>query len=152
MGGVGNKVYALKGLGKNHVISFWKAHRELSDETLHKYWLGICKLWEWIDKHEAPPEPHKAPRADKSNPIIIEQLVAPYFYELATAIKFFRESQGLSIQKLANMTGIETSSINNIENGETKIMYSEIEVLLKTLNIQFSTRITPPTSILSTEN
>jgi len=72
----------------------------------------------------------------------MEELADPHFYELATAIKFFRESQGLSIQKLANMTGIETSCINNIENGETKIMYPDIEVLLKTLSIQFSTRIT----------
>jgi len=45
-------------LGNRHVINFWKAHRDLPDKTAYDYWLGICKLWEWIGKNEKPPKPN----------------------------------------------------------------------------------------------
>ena len=128
------KVKSLHGIGKNHVIGFWKSHRDLSDATAYKYWLGLCKLWEWLGKHEEPPKPFKhgvAPEIKK----LVEYPVIP---ELSVAIKTVREKRELSIHKLANMTGCEPWLIEAIESGKLDFSFADIDILVKTLGIQFT--------------
>jgi len=128
------KVISLHGIGKNHVIGFWKSHRDLSDATAYKYWLGLCKLWEWLGKHEEPPKPFKQgvePEIKKS----AEYLVIP---ELSVAIKTVREKRGLSIQKLANLTCCEPCLIATIESGKLDFSFMDINILLKALKIKFT--------------
>ena len=128
------KVYSLHGIGKKHVIGFWKTHRHLSEDTAYKYWLGISKLWEWIGKHEAPPKPFK---------ISTENLAKTTsnnseFSEFSKAIRAARESKKLTVQQLANMTGCEAFLIKEVESGkELDIPYKNIKVILEALNIKF---------------
>jgi len=126
------KVISLHCLGKRHVIGFWKAHRHFSDETAYKYWLGIAKLWQWIGKHEEPPEPHKVQTFQKS---VLNDTV---FMEISTAIKCARESKNLSIPQLANLSGCETLLIADIESGKTDVLLSDILCLFEILKIKFS--------------
>ena len=123
------KVISLHGLGKRHVIGFWKAHRDFSDETAYKYWLGIAKLWQWIGKHEEPPEPHKVQTFQKS---VLKDTV---FTEISTAIKCARESKNLSIPQLANMTGLEINLIADIEIGKTDFVFADLLRLMEFLKI-----------------
>lgn len=132
------KVISLHGLGKKHVIGFWKAHRHLSDETLHKYWLGISELWRWLDKHGEPPAPHKAKRINKPELTDTDKLINTGFTEVSLVIKSARELLNLTIQQLANMSGIETLLIENIEAGETNIRLSDALCLFEILKIKFS--------------
>jgi len=121
------KLTSLDRLGKRHVINFWKSHRDLSEKVSYDYWLGICKLWEWINKPDKPPKPNNFINQDSvSNGV---------FTELSSAIKSARESYNYTIQQLANMTGLEATLIESIESGETKILFSDILCLLKTLKI-----------------
>lgn len=132
------KVTSLHRLGSRHVINFWKSHRNLSEKTAYDYWLGICKLWEWIGKPDKPPKPHKMSKPTGSHDSNIE-LVFP---EFSKAIKSARELKDLSIQKLANLSGCEAMVVNEIEAGKydgAKI--SEVQNLLSILNIQLSIRI-----------
>jgi hypothetical protein len=124
------KVISLHGLGKRHVIGFWKAHRYFSDETAYKYWLGISKLWEWIGKHEEPPAPHKSQIFQKP---VLNVMV---FTAISTAIKGARESKNLSIPQLANMTGLEINLIADIENGKTDFVFADLLKIIEFLKIE----------------
>ncbi|NOS75268.1 MAG: helix-turn-helix transcriptional regulator [Methyloglobulus sp.] len=124
------KVISLHGLGKRHVIGFWKAHRHFSDETAYKYWLGIAKLWQWIGKHEEPPAPHKVQTFQKS---VLNDTV---FTEILTAIKCARESKNLSIPQLANMTGLEINLIADIENGKPDFVFADLLKIIEFLKIE----------------
>ena len=79
------KLTSLHRLGKRHVINFWKSHRNMSDKVAYDYWLGICKLWVWIDKPDKPPKPNNFVKQD-----IISNGV---FTEISSAIKAAREYQ-----------------------------------------------------------
>ena len=124
------KLTSLHRLGKRHVINFWKSHRNLSDKVAYDYWLGICKLWVWIDKPDKPPKPNNFIEQD-----IISKGV---FTEISVAIKAARESHKYTIQKLANMTGLEALLIESIEKGETNITLSDVLCLLEILKIKFT--------------
>ena len=128
------KVYGLHGLGKNHVIRFWKAHRHLSDQTLHKYWLGLCKLWGWLEKNEEPPKPRKATDIVKPELIDTHQLPATRFTELSTAVKYSRESMQLTVRQLANLSGLEVVLIESIENGGVGASLPDVLNLLRNSN------------------
>jgi hypothetical protein len=128
------KVKSLHGIGKNHVIGFWKSHRDLSDATAYKYWLGLCKLWEWLGKHEEPPKPFK----QCAEPEIKNPAEYPVIQELSVAIKTVREKRELSIHKLANLTGCEPWLIEAIESGKLDFSFADIDILVKTLGIQFT--------------
>ena len=132
------KVHALHCLGKNHVIRFWKAHRHLSDQTLHKYWLGLCKLWGWLDKHEEPPKPRKAMDIVKPELVDTHQLPGTCFTELSTVVKYSRESMQLTVRQLGNMSGLEVTLIESIENGGTDASLPDVLCLFKVLKITFS--------------
>lgn len=136
------KVYALGGLGKRHVINFWKAHRDFSDKTAYGYWLAIRQLWVWLDKHDVPPEPYKQ-RLQETSPVApVEPKTGTGFTELSSAIAFAREAQNLSVQKLANMTGVEVDLIQKIERGDEAILSATAQVLVRTLSIQYSIKTT----------
>jgi len=124
------KLTSLHRLGKRHVINFWKSHRNLSDKVAYDYWLGICKLWVWLDKPDKPPKPNNFVEQD-----IISNGV---FTEASAAIKAARESHKYTIQKLANMAGLETLLIESIEKGDTNIILSDILCLLEILKIKFT--------------
>ncbi len=132
------KVRSLHGLGKRHVINFWKANRLFSAETAYKYWLGIRQLWVWIGKHDLPPEPRNDLPGTLVAVISSEQDTYKFFDDLSVAIRFAREHQSLSHKKLANLTGLEASLLENIENGVEVVLAKAIHDLLKTLCIQFS--------------
>ncbi len=128
------KVISMHGIGKNQVIGFWKSHRDLSDQTAYKYWLGLCKLWEWLGKHEEPPKPFKQfVESEIKKPV--ENRLIP---ELSVAIKTVREKRDLSIHKLANLTGCDPWLIEAIESGKLDFSFMDIDLLLKTLGIQFT--------------
>jgi len=61
-----DKISSIHELGRRHVINFWKSHRDLPEKTAYDYWLGICKLWEWIGKNEKPPKPNTFPVQEKN--------------------------------------------------------------------------------------
>jgi DNA-binding XRE family transcriptional regulator len=124
------KLTSLHRLGKRHVINFWKSHRNLSDKVAYDYWLGICKLWLWIDKPDKPPKPNNFIEQD-----IISNGV---FTEISVAIKTARESHKYTIQKLANISGLESELIEYIEAGKTNIQLSDILCLFEILKIKFS--------------
>ena len=124
------KLTSLHRLGKRHVINFWKSHRNMSEKVAYDYWLGICKLWTWIDKPEKPPKPNNFVEQD-----IISNGV---FTEISSAIKAARETSNYSIQKLANISGLESELISSIESGEDNIELSDILLLIKILKIKFT--------------
>ncbi|MGZ8239685.1 MAG: helix-turn-helix domain-containing protein [Methylobacter sp.] len=130
------QVISLHGLGKRHVINFWKSHRHLSDATLHKYWLGICQLWLWLEKNEYPPEPHKTWN-NNLELIGADKSMDTRFSRLSDAIKSARESHNYTIQQLANKSGLETHLIMNIESSDTEITLKDIQNLINILNIEF---------------
>lgn len=131
------KVISLHELGKRHVIEFWKSHRYFSEETAYKYWLGIAKLWQWLDKHEEPPAPRKVHvmETQKSSPN------TDRLKEIPAAIKAARERQNLTVNQLANKSGYEATLITDIENGGTDIPVSIILHLFKILGIEISLRL-----------
>lgn len=130
-----DNVRALHGLGKNHVIGFWKSHRELSEATAYKYWLAISKLWEWLGKHEAPPKPFKADQ--RLLPKSAQNLAGNFFCDYGSAIKSARESQSMSVLKLGNLTGCDLMVIGEIEAGNlSNASASDIQNLLGILGIQ----------------
>jgi hypothetical protein len=124
------KLTSINRLGKRHVINFWKSHRNMSEKVAYDYWLGICKLWLWIGKPDKPPKPNNFDGQDGiSNGV---------FTEISVAIKAARESHKYTIQKLANLSGLESELIKNIESGETDIQLSDILRLFNILKIKFS--------------
>ena len=129
------KITSLQRLGKRHVIEFWKANRALSDKTANDYWLGLCELWEWIGKPDEPPKPHK-----KSHSIDGKSDAACFvFSDISNAIKTARKSKDMSVLKLANLSGHETTLINEIEAGQfANTTVSDLQNLLQILNIKFS--------------
>jgi hypothetical protein len=130
-----DNVRALHGLGKNHVIGFWKSHRELSEATAYKYWLAISKLWEWLGKHEAPPKPFKGDKLQL--PKSAQNLAGNFFPDVGSAIKSARELQSMSVLKLANLTGFDLMVIEEIEAGNlSNASASDIQNLLGILGIQ----------------
>lgn len=130
-----DNVRALHGLGKNHVIGFWKSHRELSEATAYKYWLAISKLWEWLGKHEAPPKPFKAD--NRLLPKFEQNSAGHFFRDSGSAIKSARESQSMSVLKLGNLTGCDLMAIEEIEAGNlSNASASDVQNLLGILGIQ----------------
>jgi hypothetical protein len=127
-------VRSLHGLGRKHVIGFWKSHRDFSEETAYKYWLGISELWERIGKHEDPPKPFKV-SADQ----ISEELNnSTIFSEFSQAISVARNTKNLSVQQIANMSGCEVMIINELETGQyDNATISDAQNLLRILNIKF---------------
>jgi DNA-binding XRE family transcriptional regulator len=73
----------------------------------------------WLDKPDKPPKPNNFVEQD-----IISNGV---FTEAPAAIKAARESHKYTIQKLANMAGLEALLIESIEKGDTNIILSDIE-------------------------
>lgn len=129
------KLTSLDRLGKRQVINFWKSHRHFTEKVAYDYWLGICKLWEWIGKNDAPPKPFKITIDSEVSSESAEIL----FSELSHAIKAAREAKKLSVEKLANLSGCEAMVINEIESGiYLNTSVSEAQNLLKILNIRFS--------------
>lgn len=49
-------------VGRLHVITYWKKHRDLSDNTLYSHWLAIRELWKLSGKLQEPPRPWSSSR------------------------------------------------------------------------------------------
>lgn len=131
---------SLHRLGKRHVINFWKAHREMPEKSAYDYWLGFCQLWSWLGKSEKPPRPHKM-NTQPENLATDEPKVqtAPSFSEFSAAIKTAREAKGMSILKLANLSGCDLTIINEIEAGQYGgATISDIQNLLKILSVNLT--------------
>jgi hypothetical protein len=124
------KLSSLHRLGKRHVINFWKSHRNMSEKVSYDYWLGICKLWVWIDKPEKPPKPNNFVESDTMSNRV--------FTEISAVIKASRESHKYTIHKLANISGLESELIASIESGETNIKLMDILRLFDILEIKFT--------------
>jgi len=124
------KLTSLHRLGKRHVINFWKSHRNMSEKVSYDYWLGICKLWVWIDKPEKPPKPNNFVESDTMSNRV--------FTEISAVIKASRESHKYTIHKLANISGLESELIASIESGETNIKLMDILRLFDILEIKFT--------------
>lgn len=133
------KVISLHELGKRHVIAFWRSHRDFSEETAYKYWLGIAKLWQWLNKHEEPPVPRKAHNGETQKPIRNTTV----FNEIPVVIKAARESQNITIEQLANRSGCEVCLITDIENGGKEIPLSTILHLFEILGVEISLHLNP---------
>lgn len=123
---------SLHRLGKRHVINFWKAHREMPEKSAYDHWLGLCQLWSWLGKSEKPPRPHKS--SDDAG-----QQTANCFTEFSTTIKTARETKGMPILKLANLSGCDPTILNEIEAGQySAATISDIQNLLKILSINLT--------------
>lgn len=46
-------------VGGKHVISYWKAKRDLQDTTLRSHWYSLCTLWALAGKQGKPPQPKR---------------------------------------------------------------------------------------------
>ncbi len=55
--------------------------------------------------------------------------------EVVNRIKELREDRGLSVEKLAELTGLAHASISRWENGLTDIRSKEIKILCKFFNV-----------------
>lgn len=53
-----NGVYHLDQLGKNHIIEFYKANRNLSERTMMQYFYALQKLYSLLGRNYLPPKPH----------------------------------------------------------------------------------------------
>jgi|JI10StandDraft_1071094.scaffolds.fasta_scaffold749288_2 hypothetical protein len=53
---------SLEQVGRLHVITYWKSHRDLSDKTLYSHWLAIRDLWKLSGKLHQPPRPWSSSR------------------------------------------------------------------------------------------
>lgn len=136
------RLTSLHRLGKRHVISFWKAHRDMPEKSAYDYWLGFCQLWIWLGKSEKPPRPHKMiapseePGTNKANP----QTVL-CFTEFSAAIKSAREAKGMPVLKLANLSGCDPMVIEEIESGQYgSATISDVQDILKILNINLMSK------------
>ena len=114
-------------------MSFWNANDKMADSTAYRYWLAIAELWTWLDKHGHPPKK-----------ITSDQLTKPktkkeksYFNDPRQAIKAARERRQISLQNLANLTGLEVTEIEAIEKGDTQSNAKHLPILLKALGIVF---------------
>ena len=122
-----DKLTSLDRLGKRHVINFWKAHRHFTEKVSYDYWLGLCKLWEWINKPDKPPKPN--------NFINLASVEKELITDLSVAIKTARECHKLTLQQLANLSGLEVVLIESIESGGTDVSLLDVLNLLRILNI-----------------
>ena len=128
---------SLHRLGKRHVINFWKSHRDMPEKSAYDHWLGLCQLWSWLGKSEKPPLPHKTitpseeAGSNEANP-----QANLCFTEFSAAIKSAREAKGMSILKLANLSGCDPTILNEIEAGQYgSATISDIQNLLKILRV-----------------
>jgi hypothetical protein len=131
---------SLHRLGKRHVINFWKTHRDMPEKSAYDYWLGLCQLWSWLGKPEKPPRPHKMdaysddPEANEDQPNVVL-----CFTEFSAAIKTARETKGMPILKLANLSGCDSTILNEIEAGQYgAVTISDIQNLLKILSVNLT--------------
>lgn len=69
-------------------------------------------------------------------------------------VKFFREKQGYSQEKLAYQLGIEQSQYSRRENGQVKFSIDEVVAISKILNLDISELVSDQTVVfnLSTQN
>lgn len=126
-----HKVRSLHGLGKRHVIGFWKANRNLSESTRYKYWLGLCKLWAWLGKHEEPPKPFTADQLNKA------ATLEPEPTDPSAAIKAARETKLMSIEDLAALSAVDVERIEAIESGNWEPYPADTLRLMKKIGIRF---------------
>lgn len=49
--------YSMAQVGRDHVIKWWKTHRDLTDRTLYEHHRAICILWRLAGKAGQPPTP-----------------------------------------------------------------------------------------------
>lgn len=49
--------HSMAQVGKDHVIKWWKTHRDLADRTLYEHYRAICILWRLAGKAGQPPTP-----------------------------------------------------------------------------------------------
>jgi hypothetical protein len=126
-----DKFTSIHELGRRHVINFWKSHRDLPEKTAYDYWLGICKLWEWIGKKEKPPKPNTFSKGEEIPNKIL------HFSSLSQAVKYSMNKKEISADELARISKCELTVINKIGCGKTDICFSDVERVLKSLNIKF---------------
>ena len=123
-------VRSVQSLGRRQVEAFWKARPDMSDSTAYRYWLGIRRLWGWLDKHEVPPSRMAGRPVLEAKPAL--------FMEPGAAIRAARGARGLSLQNLANMTGIEVARIGAIETGTADRCGDDSLLLFRALGVAFA--------------
>lgn len=131
---------SLHRLGKRHVINFWKAHRDMAEKSAYDHWLGLCQLWSWLGKSEKPPRPYNHASATACSVMVSSEQQndnLKTFGSLSEAIKAARQTRGITIQTLANMTGCEVAVIGAIESGQYSDSLLQVQNLLEALGIRF---------------
>jgi hypothetical protein len=136
------RVISLHGLGKRHVIGFWKTRRGLSDQTLYKYWLGISKLWKWLDKQEKPPKPFYSEILESINESSseIDQTINPpvnkKFKTFGLCMKYALKKKDISLNELSRMTDLDIEKLNGYI-GEEYQKFNEMHVIMSVLGIYY---------------
>jgi hypothetical protein len=131
------RVTSLHRIGARQVIRFWKAHRELSENTAYDYWLGLCKLWEWTGKPGKPPKPHQ--RSEPAEDPVQTGVNQLSFPDIAQAIRAARETRNLTVQQLANLSGCEAAMLEAIEAAAyDHARVSDIQHLFRILTIELT--------------
>jgi hypothetical protein len=127
-------VRTLQSLGKNQVIGFWKANRELSDETAYKYWLAIRKIWEWTGKKGLPPEPFKQTTVSEN---LQKKIIATSHHsDFLMAFQQAFTKQKITPLMLANITGLEEYEITAALEGRATGVIGQMADIVKTLSMQ----------------
>jgi transcriptional regulator with XRE-family HTH domain len=67
-------------------------------------------------------------------------------------VKFFREKQGYSQEKLAYHLGIEQSQYSRRENGQVKFSIDEVVAISKILNLDISELVSDQTVVFNSSN
>ena len=66
------------------------------------------------------------------------QLTGTRFTELSSVVKYSRESMQLTVRQLANLSGLEVTLIESIENGGADASLPDVLNLIRILKITFS--------------
>lgn len=57
---------SIHGIGKDHVNSFWRAHRQLDHSLICAYWHAFCAFYELMCRRGEPPRPRLSQPLDES--------------------------------------------------------------------------------------
>ena len=140
------QLHNLHEVGKRHVISFWKAHRDMAPKTANAYWLALCVIWQWSNKPGTPPKPNLFVQSSEDKTENTDQHIAinqtaltttmidgnpvlPSLAEISLYLKQQRLSQNLTQEAVSQATGISLESITDIESGNSQILYTDIASL-----------------------
>ena len=131
------KLGGLDQLGKRQIVTFWRAHENLSEKTRYNYWLALCALFELMRRTDTPPKPFSVSDNKSDFPSGIQALL--------NTIKDVRLSRRLSAKDLAKLAGCRESTILDLETHPGKLSLQDLGRILTALEL--TTEVKPSSSL-----